>query len=167
MLFHPTSWNHVLTHVPTRCYLSSNFGFHRPSREYVSRSPGQFWNLPFEMPPFARPLSTCSRLSCILRFPCSTGSLPKFKKYHDFAPRHFFKSTQVPMIVSTAEEMNPMRRCTMEDVLIVHPENTWDCKDSKMAFLGIVDGHGGTFSLVYICAVALTQITLFACRRDL
>ena len=49
------------------------------------------------------------------------------------------------MIVSTAEEMNPMRRCTMEDVHIVHPENTWNCKDPNMAFLGIVDGHGGTF----------------------
>jgi protein phosphatase len=48
------------------------------------------------------------------------------------------------MIVSTAEEMNPIRRSTMEDVHVIHEEGTWNCKDPNMAFLGIFDGHGGT-----------------------
>ncbi len=43
--------------------------------------------------------------------------------------------------VSVAEEMNPLRRSTMEDVHRVLP--VFD-GDENLSFLGIYDGHGGT-----------------------
>jgi serine/threonine protein phosphatase PrpC len=50
----------------------------------------------------------------------------------------------VVTLVSTASAMNPSRRCTMEDVHVYFPPNTWHCPDPHMAFLGVYDGHGGT-----------------------
>ena len=47
------------------------------------------------------------------------------------------------MIISTAEEMNPRKRSTMEDVHVVHEEGSWGCNDDKMTFVGVYDGHGG------------------------
>jgi protein phosphatase/protein phosphatase PTC1 len=46
--------------------------------------------------------------------------------------------------ISIAEEMNPSRRNTMEDVHVVHIPGTWKCPN--MTYLGVYDGHGGEFS---------------------
>mmetsp|Transcript_35551 Transcript_35551/g.51948 ORF Transcript_35551/g.51948 Transcript_35551/m.51948 type:complete len:315 (+) Transcript_35551:167-1111(+) len=47
------------------------------------------------------------------------------------------------MIVSTAEEMNPSKRSTMEDCHVVHEQGSWGCKDDHMSCVGVYDGHGG------------------------
>jgi len=47
------------------------------------------------------------------------------------------------MIVSTAEEMNPHRRSTMEDCHVQCLPGTWGCNDPDIALFGIYDGHGG------------------------
>jgi serine/threonine protein phosphatase PrpC len=46
--------------------------------------------------------------------------------------------------ISIAEEMNPSRRNTMEDIHVVHIPGTW--KYPNMTYLGVYDGHGGEFS---------------------
>ena len=48
-----------------------------------------------------------------------------------------------PYIVSRYEEMNPSRRCSMEDCAVYHSPGTWDCPDDDIAYFGIYDGHGG------------------------
>ena len=45
--------------------------------------------------------------------------------------------------VSTAEAMNPSRRCTMEDVHSIHRPGTWQEQPPHLTFLGLYDGHGG------------------------
>ena len=45
------------------------------------------------------------------------------------------------MILSHAEEMNPTRRNTMEDVCRVH-DLGFD-GDENLAYIGVYDGHGG------------------------
>jgi serine/threonine protein phosphatase PrpC len=45
------------------------------------------------------------------------------------------------MVVSVAEEMNPLRRSTMEDVHVIIPEGSWEISD--FTYLAIYDGHGG------------------------
>lgn len=47
------------------------------------------------------------------------------------------------MITSSAEEMNPSRRNTMEDCHMTHSPGTWGCDDAETTFLAICDGHGG------------------------
>ena len=46
------------------------------------------------------------------------------------------------MIISHAEEMNPTRRNTMEDVCRAH-DFGFD-GDKSLAYIGVYDGHGGT-----------------------
>lgn len=46
-------------------------------------------------------------------------------------------------LVSTCEEMNPSRRSSFEDCSIYAPAGTWKVPDENMAFLAVVDGHGG------------------------
>ena len=47
------------------------------------------------------------------------------------------------VIISTAEEMNPTSRSTMEDCHIFHPAGSWGCNDSNLCYVGVYDGHGG------------------------
>lgn len=47
------------------------------------------------------------------------------------------------MRTSIAEEMNPQRRNTMEDVHVLHQPGTWNCHDPELAYMGVYDGHGG------------------------
>ncbi len=42
--------------------------------------------------------------------------------------------------VCVAEEMNPSRRCNMEDCSVVHLPGTWNAADPDMAYLGVYDG---------------------------
>ena len=51
------------------------------------------------------------------------------------------------MIVSVAEEMNPLRRSTMEDSHEIGKEGTWGCKNPDLRALAVFDGHGGKISL--------------------
>jgi serine/threonine protein phosphatase PrpC len=54
------------------------------------------------------------------------------------------------MIVSVAEEMNPTRRNTMEDVHVVHYPGSWDAPDCTATFLSVMDGHGGRLMADYL-----------------
>lgn len=54
------------------------------------------------------------------------------------------------MIVSVAEEMNPTRRNTMEDVHVVHAHGSWDAPDCTATFLSVMDGHGGRLMADYL-----------------
>ena len=54
------------------------------------------------------------------------------------------------MIVSVAEEMNPTRRNTMEDVHVVHCPGSWDAPDCTATFLSVMDGHGGRLMADYL-----------------
>lgn len=54
------------------------------------------------------------------------------------------------MIVSVAEEMNPTRRNTMEDVHVVHAPGSWDAPDCTATFLSVMDGHGGRLMADYL-----------------
>eukprot|EP00594_Rhizosolenia_setigera_P020270 CAMPEP_0178962960 /NCGR_PEP_ID=MMETSP0789-20121207/14708_1 /TAXON_ID=3005 /ORGANISM="Rhizosolenia setigera, Strain CCMP 1694" /LENGTH=364 /DNA_ID=CAMNT_0020647275 /DNA_START=92 /DNA_END=1186 /DNA_ORIENTATION=- len=47
------------------------------------------------------------------------------------------------MTISVHEEMNPLKRSTMEDGHLVLKPSTWNCYDPNMWFLGVYDGHGG------------------------
>jgi hypothetical protein len=42
--------------------------------------------------------------------------------------------------VFVAEEMNPSRRCHMEDCAVIHPPGTWNANDPDLAYLGVYDG---------------------------
>jgi len=46
-------------------------------------------------------------------------------------------------LVSAADEMNPTRRSTMEDVHVVHQPGSWNCNDTALAYMAVYDGHGG------------------------
>mmetsp|Transcript_13021 Transcript_13021/g.20101 ORF Transcript_13021/g.20101 Transcript_13021/m.20101 type:complete len:388 (+) Transcript_13021:80-1243(+) len=54
------------------------------------------------------------------------------------------------MIISIAEEMNPTRRNTMEDVHVIHAPQTWDAPHPSASFIGIYDGHGGRLIVDYL-----------------
>eukprot|EP00804_Cyclotella_cryptica_P003889 CCRYP_015747-RA/>CCRYP_015747-RA protein AED:0.30 eAED:0.30 QI:0/-1/0/1/-1/1/1/0/362 len=54
------------------------------------------------------------------------------------------------MVVSIAEEMNPTRRNTMEDVHEFHGPATWNCPDDNAVFIGVYDGHGGRSIVDYL-----------------
>ncbi|EED93372.1 hypothetical protein THAPSDRAFT_262201, partial [Thalassiosira pseudonana CCMP1335] len=55
------------------------------------------------------------------------------------------------MTVSIAEEMNPTRRSTMEDVHVYHPPNSWNHPTCTSAtFIGVYDGHGGRSIVDYL-----------------
>jgi hypothetical protein len=62
---------------------------------------------------------------------------------------------QQAMIISRAEEMNPTRRSTMEDRCVIHMPGEWNAPDPNMTYVGIYDGHGGTFWYTYIFLVYL------------
>ena len=47
------------------------------------------------------------------------------------------------MRISTAEQMNPTRRNTMEDCHIYHQPNTPGLWEHPSTFIGVYDGHGG------------------------
>jgi protein phosphatase len=55
-----------------------------------------------------------------------------------------------PYLVSTHEEMNPSRRCSMEDCSVYHPPGTWESPDGDIAYLGVYDGHGGRDMVEYL-----------------
>ena len=57
--------------------------------------------------------------------------------------------TKSPVVVSMHEEMNPSRRCSMEDCCVFAPPGTWDAPSDDMAYLGVYDGHGGTYTIVF------------------
>ena len=54
------------------------------------------------------------------------------------------------MIVSVAEEMNPLRRNTMEDVHVVAGPGSWSAPSPHATFLGVYDGHGGRLIADYL-----------------
>ncbi|KAL7535560.1 hypothetical protein ACHAXR_006568 [Thalassiosira sp. AJA248-18] len=54
------------------------------------------------------------------------------------------------MIVSIAEEMNPSRRNTMEDVHVVSGPGSWSAPNERATFLGVYDGHGGRLIADYL-----------------
>mmetsp|Transcript_19386 Transcript_19386/g.40281 ORF Transcript_19386/g.40281 Transcript_19386/m.40281 type:complete len:390 (+) Transcript_19386:88-1257(+) len=54
------------------------------------------------------------------------------------------------MLVSIAEEMNPTRRNTMEDVHVVKEPGSWDSPNDKATFIGVYDGHGGRNIVDYL-----------------
>ena len=49
-------------------------------------------------------------------------------------------STSSWLEVWVAEEMNPSRRCHMEDCAVVHHPGTWNAADPDLAYLGVYDG---------------------------
>ena len=53
-----------------------------------------------------------------------------------------------PTIVSIHEEMNPSRRCSMEDCCVYAPPGTWGSPNNDMAYLAVYDGHGGRFIII-------------------
>lgn len=54
------------------------------------------------------------------------------------------------MIVSIAEEMNPTRRNTMEDVHVAMRPGSWGAPAVSATFLGVYDGHGGRLIADYL-----------------
>jgi serine/threonine protein phosphatase PrpC len=54
------------------------------------------------------------------------------------------------MTVSIYENMNPLRRNTMEDVHVFHPPSSWDAPNDKATFIGVYDGHGGRGIVDYL-----------------
>mmetsp|Transcript_29847 Transcript_29847/g.50925 ORF Transcript_29847/g.50925 Transcript_29847/m.50925 type:complete len:362 (+) Transcript_29847:116-1201(+) len=54
------------------------------------------------------------------------------------------------MPISTAEEMNPTRRNTMEDVHVIHAPQSWGAPHPSASFIGIYDGHGGRLIVDYL-----------------
>jgi serine/threonine protein phosphatase PrpC len=54
------------------------------------------------------------------------------------------------MIVSSAEEMNPSRRATMEDCFVYFDAGEWNCNNPNLVYLGIYDGHGGRETVDYL-----------------
>jgi protein phosphatase len=58
----------------------------------------------------------------------------------------------VPVVshVTTCEEMNPSRRCSMEDCSVYAEAGTWGAPDPGMALLCICDGHGGREMVEYL-----------------
>jgi serine/threonine protein phosphatase PrpC len=54
------------------------------------------------------------------------------------------------LLISTAEEMNPTRRNTMEDVHVIHAPQTWGAPHPSASFVGIYDGHGGRLIVDYL-----------------
>jgi serine/threonine protein phosphatase PrpC len=54
------------------------------------------------------------------------------------------------MLISTAEEMNPTRRNTMEDVHCIHGPQTWAAPHPMASFIGVYDGHGGRLIVDYL-----------------
>ncbi len=54
------------------------------------------------------------------------------------------------MLVSVAEEMNPTRRNTQEDVHVVHGPGSWGAPNASATFLGVMDGHGGRGIVDYL-----------------
>lgn len=48
-----------------------------------------------------------------------------------------------PLIFSQAEEMNPLRRTTMEDRCVIYEAGHWNAPDPNMIYIGVYDGHGG------------------------
>ena len=54
------------------------------------------------------------------------------------------------MLISTAEEMNPTRRNTMEDVHVIHAPQSWGAPHPSASFIGIYDGHGGRLIVDYL-----------------
>jgi serine/threonine protein phosphatase PrpC len=54
------------------------------------------------------------------------------------------------LLISTAEEMNPTRRNTMEDVHVIHAPQTWGAPHPSASFIGIYDGHGGRLIVDYL-----------------
>jgi hypothetical protein len=74
----------------------------------------------------------------------SVATPPKVSAAHD---RIYPKPTGMasPVLVSIHEEMNPAKRSTMEDCCVYSAPGTWDAPDNDMAYLGVYDGHGGTF----------------------
>ena len=70
------------------------------------------------------------------------------------SPSSFSSQSQslIPPIslVSTCEEMNPSKRSSFEDCSIYAPAGSWNAPDSNMAFLSVVDGHGGRDIVEYL-----------------
>jgi len=58
-------------------------------------------------------------------------------------------NTNDTLIISSAEEMNPSRRNTMEDCHVIHPAGTWGCNDPDMTYVAVYDGHGGKCDCLY------------------
>ena len=54
------------------------------------------------------------------------------------------------MLISIAEEMNPTRRNTMEDVHVIHAPQTWTAPHPSASFIGVYDGHGGRLIVDYL-----------------
>lgn len=54
------------------------------------------------------------------------------------------------MAVSIAEEMNPTRRSSMEDVHVYHQPGRWEAPDQHATFVGVYDGHGGRGIVDYL-----------------
>jgi len=54
------------------------------------------------------------------------------------------------MAVSIAEEMNPTRRSSMEDVHVYHHPGSWEAPNQHATFLGVYDGHGGRGIVDYL-----------------
>lgn len=65
------------------------------------------------------------------------------------APSPFTISTRT-MLVSIAEEMNPTRRNTQEDVHVVHGAGSWGAPNVNATFIGVMDGHGGRQTVDYL-----------------
>ena len=54
------------------------------------------------------------------------------------------------MTVSICEEMNPLRRNTMEDVHAFYAPGSWSAPDPNATFIGVYDGHGGRSIVDYL-----------------
>lgn len=60
------------------------------------------------------------------------------------------------MTISVGEEMNPSRRNTMEDSMVVLKPGTWKCSDPTMTYLAVHDGHGGEFVIIALSVFVLS-----------
>lgn len=70
------------------------------------------------------------------------------------------------MIVSTAEEMNPSRRSTMEDCFVFHPPQSWGCPDPNTSFIGVYDGHGGRDIVDFLEEALASTVAQELCQDD-
>jgi serine/threonine protein phosphatase PrpC len=65
------------------------------------------------------------------------------------------------MIISTSEEMNPLRRSTMEDVHVILPAGSWKaCHDPNFSYLAIYDGHGGRDTVDFLKQTLATNVAI-------
>ncbi len=98
---------------------------------------------------FAKDITTAGSLTFALSSGDDSGTMTMTNQTQKSQQHHQLSSTRT-MLVSIAEEMNPTRRNTQEDVHVVHGPGSWGAPNASATFLGVMDGHGGRDIVDYL-----------------